>query len=330
MMYNKKAKNKTNRYKKKPLKKSKKYILVKHKLKKRINRKKKFIKLNFIILIVILIIFIALFLIFFNIKSIKIIILHLFNISIDYLNIYIVTHKDFNNTLNNQYYKIICDNKTQLLNQYQIEIIETYKNNELYSKKRGYCEGSKIYYIWKNYKQKKIVSKYVGFVHYRRFFNFTNNIPNLDEIFTKYDAIINTKIIFDTSVKTQFSNCHFKKFLDEIEEIIKENFTEYYPQSQKTLYRKVMNCCNIFIMKKEDFINYGEFVFGVLLEFDRRHNLKNDKDIQDLIELEIKRTGKLTNKAYQCRQEGFLMERISSIFYDYKFEKRLEIPIIFQ
>ena len=44
-----------------------------------------------------------------------------------------------------------------------------------------------------------------------------------------------------------------------------------------------MSSNNIFIMKNEDFINYGEFVFGVLLEFDRRHNLKTDDDIQKFI-----------------------------------------------
>ena len=266
--------------------------------------------------------------IFFNIESIKKIFFHLFNILfIDYLNIYIVAHKDFKNKLNNPYYKIICDNKAQLQNKYQIKIIETYKNNELYSKKRGYCEGSKIYYIWKKYKKNKISSKYVGFAHYRRVFLFGNDIPNLDEIFTKYDAIINKKIRFKFSMKIQFSNCHFQKFLDEIEEIIKENFTEYYPQTQKTLYGNFLSCCNIFIMKKEDFIKYGEFVFGVLLEFDRRHNIKNDKDIQNLILSEIKRTGKRTNVIYQCRQEGFLMERISSIFYDYQFKKMFYIPV---
>ena len=271
-------------------------------------------------------IFILLILIY--IDLIKIIFFYLFNILfIDYLNIYIVAHKDFNNKLINPYYKIICDKKIQLQKKYPIKIIETYRNNELYSKKRGYCEGSKIYYIWKKYKQNEIVSKYVGFVHYRRVFNFTNRIPNLDKIFTKYDVIINKKKIFSSSVKNQFSKRHFHKYMDEIEEIIKENFTEYYPQSQKTLYGKVLNCCNIFIMKKEDFIKYGEFVFGVLLEFDRRHNLKNDKDIKKLMVMEIKRTGKKTKVVVQSRQEGYLMERISSIFYDYKFRKKFEIPV---
>ena len=29
-------------------------------------------------------------------------------------------------------------------------------------------------------------------------------------------------------------------------------------------------------MKKKDFIKYGEFVFGILLEFEKRHQLRND------------------------------------------------------
>ena len=41
-------------------------------------------------------------------------------------------------------------------------------------------------------------------------------------------------------------------------------------------------------MKKNDFIKYGDFVFGVLLEFDKRHNLKNDDDkIKNIINLHL-------------------------------------------
>ena len=80
-------------------------------------------------------------------------------------------------------------------------------------------------------------------------------------------------------------------------------------------------------MKREDFIKYGEFVFGVLFEFDRRHNLKNDKDVKNLVISGIKRTGKRAKVYYQSRQEGFIMERIANIFYDYHFKKILYIPI---
>jgi hypothetical protein len=249
-----------------------------------------------------------------------------FNIHNEFLNIFIVAHHDFPNKLTNQSYKIICDNKTQLENDYQLKIIETYEDNELFQKRRGYCEGSKIFYIWKNYKKRKMSSKYVGFVHYRRVFTFRNNIPDLDKIFTQYDYIIKKKSRLKKTLKIQFSIAHIGNFLDEIVEIIKENFTEYYQSANKTLNGNHISFCNIFIMKKEDFIKYGEFVFGVLLEFDRRHKIKNDDDIKDLI-VRNKKSIKRHTVLYQCRQHGFLMERISQIFYDYYFKKPLEIRV---
>ena len=36
-------------------------------------------------------------------------------------------------------------------------------------------------------------------------------------------------------------------------------------------------------MKKEDSIKWGDFVFGVLFEFDRKYNLTTDEDIRNLI-----------------------------------------------
>ena len=118
--------------------------------------------------------------------------------------------------------------------------------------------------------------------------------------------------------------------MNDIEDIIKENFTQYYSSAIKTLKKKIFFCCNIFIMKKKDFIKYGEFVFGVLFEFDRRHHLSNDNDIKNLMASEIKRTGKRTSLEYQTRQEAFLMERLSVIFYDYYFKNVFEIRIINQ
>ena len=114
--------------------------------------------------------------------------------------------------------------------------------------------------------------------------------------------------------------------MDEIQTIIKENYTEYYQSAIKSLNGNVISFCNIFIMKNEDFIKYGEFVFGVLFEFDRRHNLKNDENIKKLIESNIKKAG-IKDVNYQCRQEAFLMERISQIFYDYYFKKLFEIKV---
>ena len=81
----------------------------------------------------------------------------------------------------------------------------------------------------------------------------------------------------------QFDLYHYVSFLDECVDIIKEKYPEY-------------------------------FVFGVLLELDKKYNLKTDDDIKNLI---IKRAGKKVKNSYdyQTRLEAFLMERVGNMFY---------------
>jgi hypothetical protein len=240
---------------------------------------------------------------------------------------YIITHKDFKNkVITNPAYKILCDQKSQLKSKYNLEIIETYKDNILYPKNRAYCEGSKIYPIWKLYKEGNITSKYVGFLHYRRVFPFKNNIPNLDKIFEEYDVIIRQKDSHLENNYERYKSKHVICFLDESINIIKEKYSEYYEDAQKFLSQNWANYCNIFIAKKEDFIKWGEFVFGILFELDRRFNLNTDNDVKNFIIKTAKENNQKINIDYQIRQEAFLMERLGSIFYEHHWKKRYELP----
>ena len=215
------------------------------------------------------------------------------------VNLYIITHKDFNNkAIFNQNYKILVDERSQLKKEYKLEIIPTnVPGNILYPKRIGYGECAKIYPIWKSYKTGNITSKYVGFFHYSRIFKFTNNIPDLDSIFQKFDAILLKRIVMGE--------------------------TNY-----KYLNKKWANFCNIFIMKKDDFIKWGELVYAVILELDRRYNLTTDEDIKNLMREEIKKSGRKLELDYQSRLEGFIVERIGGIFYEKHFQKVYEVPFI--
>ena len=199
----------------------------------------------------------------------------------NFLNLYIITHKDFNNNITNPNYKILCDDYYQLKNNYTLNVINTKNNNELFEKRIGYSEGSKIYYIWKQYKNNIIKSKYVGFNHYRRIFNFGNNIPELDKIFKKYDVILNRRFRSKLSLKKQYYKSHNEKDLNDILNIIKNKFPKYYSMALKTLCSKKFYIYNIFIMKREDFIKYGNFEFTILNEFDKKNNLNSYEDIKN-------------------------------------------------
>ena len=244
----------------------------------------------------------------------------------NYLNLYIITHKDFNNYITNTNYKILCDDYFQLKNNYTLNIISTKNNNELFEKRIGYSEGSKIYYIWKQYKNNIIKSKYVGFNHYRRIFNFGNKIPDLDKIFKKYDVILNKRFRAKLTMKKQYYKSHNEKDLNEILNIIKNKFPKYYSIALKTIKSKKFYICNIFIMKSEDFIKYGNFVFTILNEFDKNNNLISDENIKDyVLKNKKKKKRKKFKVEYQRRLQGFLLERISNIFYNYHFKKKLQI-----
>ena len=204
-------------------------------------------------------------------------------------------------------------------------------DNILYPKRIAYCEMSKIYPIWKLYFEGKLTSKYIGFFHYRRIFDFKNFIPNLDEIFSRYDVMVKERVEFKMDMYTQFKINHIVHFLDECVDIIKEKFPEYSPYVKPLFKRNWANFCNIFIMRKNDFIKWGEFVFGVLLELDKRYNLKSDEDVRNLIKKEIEESKrKELELNYQSRLQAFLSERLSDIFYNkfFKVNRRYEtVPI---
>ena len=146
--------------------------------------------------------------------------------------------------------------------------------------------------------------------HYRRYFNFTDNIPDLDKIFENYDVILNSPLKVRGNMKKQFCRSHNCKKYDEIMKIIKDIKPEYYKMALKVSKKKKLHYCNLFIMKKQD------FMFDILFEFDKRNNYTSDDDL-------LNYTKKLYNnqsQLYQSRLEAFLSERIGNIYYFHNFQ----------
>ena len=118
-----------------------------------------------------------------------------------------MTHKDFMNKRYNHIYHIVADDIKKLKNKYNLNIINA-KNGKLYKMNRAYGEMSKLYFIYQMYKEKKISSKYIGLNHYKRYFEFTDELPDLDDIFENYDVILPEKKYLNISVKERYCNRH--------------------------------------------------------------------------------------------------------------------------
>jgi hypothetical protein len=236
-----------------------------------------------------------------------------------------MAHKDFYNTRNNQIYKIVVDDETQLKNKYNLQVIYADKG-KLYPKRNSYAEMSKLYYIYELYRNGTLSSKYIGLNHYRRYFKFLDNIPDLDKIFEKYDVILNNKNHLSTNLKRQYCASTLCKPLEEAIKIIKEKKPKYYKTAIESLNAKEAYFCNIFIMKKGDFFKYCKFIYDILFELDRRHNFTSDKDIINYLESYYPKN--IVNR--HIRIQGFLSERLSTIFFKHNFKriKTFRISII--
>lgn len=145
------------------------------------------------------------------------------------------------------------------------------------SKKNPYfCELTGLYWAWKN-----INADYIGLAHYRRHFCFKkkskNNFENIltysetCELLEKSDVILPKKRKY--YVETLYSHYEHTMYiepLDETGKIIAEICPEYLPYFNKLHHRTSAHMFNMFIMKKEIFDSYCEWLFKILFELEKR------------------------------------------------------------
>ncbi len=189
----------------------------------------------------------------------------------------------------------------------------------------SYCELTTQYWAWKN-----TAYDYYGFCHYRRYFSFndkkleespwgTAEYPYIsaravkelqtDEAtirnkVTQYDFLIAKGIpvrqLGAGSVREHYENApelQVKDF-DIMMEAVRQKYPEIYPSAAAYADGPLSYPCNMFIMKKELFDEYSEFLFNVLDDCEK----KIDTSLYCVQSL---------------RTIGHLAERLLGIYYTY-------------
>ena len=179
-------------------------------------------------------------------------------------------------------------------------------------KNKTYCELTAQYWAWKNY-EKIDNPDYVGFMHYRRHFLFDKNLPeinilgcrefdNLDDdykqkigffdsslienIVSKYDCIVGEKVDFTkfadfaqnkADFNSRWAYCTNKglheKDYDYMLNSIKKHFPEYGYIVDKFDKLTYNYWYNMFIMKKDLFFRYQNFLFTILEDCEKNMDM---------------------------------------------------------
>ncbi len=188
-----------------------------------------------------------------------------------------------------------------------------------------YCELTTQYWAWKN-----TTSPYVGFCHYRRYFNFSSNVYEEnpygevmddfidDDAIKRYgldDATIRSCIEGYDVITTGFKRLadfpgdfatpreHYAaapalhiEDLNRCAAIVHRLFPEYAQDFDAFLAGERSCFCNMYIMRREIFSSYCEFLFPVLDEF-------------------VRETDMSTYSREAVRTPGHLAERLFNVWY---------------
>lgn len=227
------------------------------------------------------------------------------------LDIFICTYKDFDKVVSNPVYKVI-----------NVKDID-YKKLGLTYNDDFYSELIAFYWVVKNHD----IKDYIGFCHYRRYFSFMDNIPDLDEVFKKYDAILPKPTKLKTTLMEHYGHCHNIEDLKLVKEIIDEWFPNYSNAADVAFNSNYLFTNNMFIMKKQDFLDFFTFYKNVIDRYltyiggdiDKRINDNKGKYLKD-----FKNSPQNGQVWYQKRIGGFLSERLLTVFILRKF-RRLEL-----
>ena len=192
-------------------------------------------------------------------------------------------------------------------------------------KNKMYCELTAQYWAWKN-----VNADYFGFFHYRRYFSFASNrfptnyfgdvifekinkntISSIDltenrmrEVIEKYDIIVPEKGRFkedNLSLYQQYKIAEEHKIedLDFVLSIIDRDYPEMSKIAKEYIHSTKGYFCNMFIMKKELFNNYCEWLFAILKEHEKSKDFSSyDKN--------------------SYRVSGYLGERLFGIYLSYQ------------
>lgn len=177
-------------------------------------------------------------------------------------------------------------------------------------KNRTYCELTGLYWIWKNTSDENI-----GLVHYRRYFTYKDNYGELlssddiDELLKTYDIILPEKKYLNFNTKVAYWISHNLKDYNLLYNICEEKFPEYVDDFKWFNKQKSFYAYNMFIGKKEIMNRYFEWLFPLLSELEKRHDISK-------------------YDVYQSRVYGFLAERMFNIWIHHQNLKVQEIPVI--
>lgn len=199
------------------------------------------------------------------------------------------------------------------------------------TKNHSYCELTALYYVWKN---EPDLADYIGLCHYRRYFyknpiwwkysgrikkissrfffkwsNFRSHEKTYIKYLDRYDILLPHPFDLGQSIKNQYISSHPEEPWNEMMRVIENLYPQQYPAAKSFFETHTsLHGYHIFIMRKNIFKEYMQWLFSILEEAEKRIVLPSDP--------------------YQHRAFGFLGERLLNLYVHLNGLKVKQVPYI--
>ena len=178
------------------------------------------------------------------------------------------------------------------------------------NKNKEYCELTALYWAWKN-----LNSEAIGLVHYRRYFEsvmFSRKVVSIDHIRRRLSiapVVLPQRrhYLIETNY-SQYIHAHHQEDLMITREVISDIYPEYLDVYDGEMLKRSGHRFNMFIMTKELFDSYCQWLFDILFEVEKRLDIS-------------------TYDSYNSRVFGFIAERLIDVWITKNSISYTELPV---
>lgn len=180
------------------------------------------------------------------------------------ISIFVACHKPGKVFSNSVYTPIHVGRAVSKYKEEMIDMIGDDTGDNISDKNPYYCEMTAQYWAWKNVHD----VEYVGFCHYRRYFDLAVTEDNVDKLFRNKDVIllgIHSKILVIRELFQYICIEDLYIFLM----VLKKKYPEYENAVLDYLYHSEFHSKNMLVCKKEIFDQYAAWIFDILFEVEK-------------------------------------------------------------
>ena len=230
------------------------------------------------------------------------------------VSILVITHKMYEFPHSAIYHPLFVGGKC---GQNSVRFLMDNTGKHISEKNPSFCELTGLYWAWKN--QFFCNSKYIGLVHYRRYFRGNGeklkgkiilSEKEILDLLKEYDCIVPKKRnYFIESIYSHYQHAHHVKDLNCTREIISELHPEYITSFDAIMQGRKIHIYNMFVMSSEKASEYCKWLFPILFELEKRIDITQ-------------------YDSYQKRVFGFIAERLFNVWLVYHQLTFCEIPVV--